>query len=127
MRSNKTIQRRGRAGTGCGGSGPTPRGSISPNKMNRAAPYLFLAPSLAGLCVFVLVPFADAVRPQLYRRHGQPLRGVCELRLGAGQQRVPPGGGQYCALHRRVCAPAAVRQPAAGRGRARRKGRRPYF
>lgn len=41
---------------------PTPRGSISPNKMNRAAPYLFLAPSLAGLCVFVLVPFADAVR-----------------------------------------------------------------
>ena len=41
---------------------PTPRSSISPNKMNRAAPYLFLAPSLAGLCVFVLVPFADAVR-----------------------------------------------------------------
>ena len=41
---------------------PTPRGSISPNKMNRAAPYLFLAPSLAGLGVFVLVPFADAAR-----------------------------------------------------------------
>ena len=47
---------------------PTPRGSISPNKMNRAAPYLFLAPSLAGLCVFVLVlQWQEGFRRQSYR------------------------------------------------------------
>lgn len=55
---------------------PTPRGSISPNKMNRAAPYLFLAPSLAGLCVFVLVPFADAVRRSFTDAMGSRFVGV---------------------------------------------------
>ena len=55
---------------------PTPRGSISPNKMNRAAPYLFLAPSLAGLCVFVLVPFA-----LFFTAFALAMFGVYELQL----------------------------------------------
>lgn len=44
--------------------------------MNRAAPYLFLAPSLAGLCVFVLVPFADAVRRSFTDAMGSRFVGV---------------------------------------------------
>ena len=56
----------------------TPRGSISPNKMNRAAPYLFLSrPYLAGAgCVFVLVPFADAVRRSFTDAMGSRFVGV---------------------------------------------------
>ena len=72
---------------------PTPRGSISPNKMNRAAPYLFLAPSLAGLCVFVLVPFADAVRRSFTDAMGSRFVGLANYAsvLGNGAFRLAAG------------------------------------
>ncbi len=105
---------------------PTPRGSISPNKMNRAAPYLFLAPSLAGLCVFVLVPFADAVRRSFTDAMGSRFVGFANYASVLGNSAFRLAAGNT-ARFIGVCAPAAVRQPAAGRGRARRKATAAVF
>ena len=80
---------------------PTPRGSISPNKMNRAAPYLFLAPSLAGLCVFVLVPFADAVRRSFTDAMGSRFVGVANYAsvLGNSAFRLAAGPQLFSTIH----------------------------
>ena len=82
---------------------PTPRGSISPNKMNRAAPYLFLAPSLAGLCVFVLVPFADAVRRSFTDAMGSRFVGLANYAsvLGNSAFRLAAGNTAAGARQRR--------------------------
>ena len=95
--------------------------------MNRAAPYLFLAPSLAGLCVFVLVPFADAVRRSFTDAMGSRFVGLANYASVLGNSAFRLAAGNTARFIGVCVPPAAVRQPAAGRGRARRKGRRPYF
>ena len=85
---------------------PTPRGSISPNKMNRAAPYLFLAPSLAGLCVFVLVPFADAVRRSFTDAMGSRFVGVANYASVLGNSAFRLAAGNT-ARFIGVCVPLA--------------------
>lgn len=95
--------------------------------MNRAAPYLFLAPSLAGLCVFVLVPFADAVRRSFTDAMGSRFVGVANYASVLGNSAFRLAAGNTARFIGRVCAPCCCASACCCRGRARRKGRRPYF
>lgn len=46
------------------------------NKRNGLLGFLFLAPSLLGVCIFVLIPFADVVRRSLQNAMGNSFTGI---------------------------------------------------
>ena len=60
---------------------PSPTGKARKSRRFRAAvPWLFCAPSLLGLCVFTLVPFADAVRRGFTDAMGVQFLGLANYR-----------------------------------------------
>ena len=82
------------------------------------AAYLFLAPSLAGVTIFLLAPFVETVRRSFCDTLGKNFVGLANYRFVLSNTAFRLGRHQRAAFHRRMCAAALASEPCPGTGTA---------
>lgn len=78
------------------------------------AAWLFLLPSLTGVVLFVLLPFAETVRRSLFDTMGTVWVGLSNYRSAHTKRCLPIGRTQYGALFGDLPADSSFRQPGTG-------------
>ena len=78
------------------------------------AAWLFLLPSLTGVVLFVLLPFAETVRRSLFDTMGTVWVGLSNYRSVIQKRCLPIGRTQYGALFGDLPADSSFRQPGTG-------------
>ena len=86
------------------------------NKHPDPTPWLFLAPSLCGVTLFVLAPFVETVRRSVTDTMGRHFVGLANYTAVLGNDAFRLAGGKYGAVYRSMRSAAAGAQSGTGFG-----------